>query len=218
MEETLHSVGEMGLGVNNDDGRVFWPGGGGGVTGQGGAGCWSAQFGSEEVERYVVCVKEGRVAAVEGWYDMRPRGHDARGRKVVATARNCAPFYSRFLPEYIRLPVVDGWVVFPTNGVGTVVEAEEAWHRRLGSVDGTDERVSEGQPQVVGGECAGQGGAGAQDSELLRAGGHAVGATLGSFAASRCHSTLCCRQELRPVVATRAGRAMPQQGGGAVGG
>ena len=145
LEETLHSVGEMGLGVNNDDGRVFWPGGGGGVTGQGGAGCWSAQFGSEEVERYVVCVKEGRVAAVEGWYDMRPRGHDARGRKVVATARNCAPFYSRFLPEYIRLPVVDGWVVFPTNGVGTVVEAEEAWHRRLGSVDGTTAAIIAGR-------------------------------------------------------------------------
>ena len=72
-----------------------------------------------------------------GDYDMRPAGEDFGGATMVVPkdpARKLFP--SRWLPEYVRLPLgTDGRPRLPAYGVATVVEAADKWRELMGPLE-----------------------------------------------------------------------------------
>ena len=101
-----------------------------------GEGCW-VLGNSESGDCYRVRVGNRWVVSVAGDYDMRPAGEDFGGATMVvpkAPARKLFP--SRWLPEYVRLPLgTDGRPKLPVYGVATVVEAADKWRELMGPLE-----------------------------------------------------------------------------------
>ena len=149
--DALRDLGDLGAGSFSDDGRCFYRGGRGGAargarvpsTEQG---CWGVGV-AEAGDCYRIWVGEYGVEAVAGDYDMRPAGQDFGGASmVIPKDPGRRPFPSRWLPEYVRLPLgADGRPKLPAHGVATVVEVADRWRKLVGPLDGTTEAIISGQ-------------------------------------------------------------------------
>ena len=93
-----------------------------------GEGCW-VLGNSESGDCYRVRVGSRGAVSVAGDYhrDVRPAGEDFGGATmVVPKDPTRKPFPSRWLSEYVRLPLgTDGRPKLPAYGVATVVEAAD---------------------------------------------------------------------------------------------
>jgi hypothetical protein len=144
LPDAVKAFGDIGAGWYNHTGKVFVTEHGKNRPGGGGE-WWSLQFPDSE-HAYNIHAHAGRVLCVEGWNDMRPGLDMTAGLTRVTSTRQGKPRFSRFLPEYVRLPRdAAGAVEYPQHGAAYVVEAEEAWHRLLGPLDRTTAAVVGGR-------------------------------------------------------------------------
>ena len=116
------------------------------ITSRDGTGRWWPVSFPNEPHAYLILVQAERAAVIYGWTDMRPREVLTDGLTPVLSKRGGKPFFSRFLPDYIRLPCdAAGVIQYPRYGAAPVVEAEEAWHRLLGPLDRTTRAIVGGR-------------------------------------------------------------------------
>ena len=142
LTEALDGFGTLGAGRYSVSGRVFLCDSGRSEP----AGTrWPVAF-QHGTNTYEVCTSDRTIKWVKAWYCM-PGGSGPWGCLTPRKRRpDGTPVFTRFLPDFIRLPTrADGSVKYPENGAAFVVEAEQAWLTRVQGLDSTTRAIVSGR-------------------------------------------------------------------------